>query len=47
MVKKIAKVLKVPAGYFYIEEDHLAELILEASKLSKKDIINLTSSLTN
>lgn len=43
--RKLAKILGVPAGYFFVEEDHLAELLLKASKLSKKAIEEITSQL--
>jgi transcriptional regulator with XRE-family HTH domain len=34
---KLAKVLRVPAAYFYCEEDDLAELVLAWGRLSKSD----------
>lgn len=48
LIQKLAKILDVPSGYFYITEDHLADLMLSARKLDKKSIgsvINYIDSL--
>lgn len=37
MLKRIAKVLKLPVAYFYAEADDLAELIETYSQLNKRD----------
>lgn len=34
---KLAKVLRVPAAYFYCEDDDLAELVLTWGRLSKHE----------
>lgn len=42
LVERIAKVLKVPAAYFYAADDTLARLILAAGKLSAKERMRIT-----
>lgn len=37
LVERIAKVLKVPAAYFYASEDTLARLIVAVGKLPTKE----------
>lgn len=37
LVEQIAAVLKVPAPYFYAEDDALARIILAAGKLSARE----------
>lgn len=36
LVKRLAKVLDVPAAYFYAEDDELAEIILQFQKHKKQ-----------
>ena len=40
-VEKFAKVLKIPAPYFYTDDDLLAEIIISYSILAEEDKINL------
>lgn len=46
LVEKFAEVLEVPTPYFFAEDDDMAELILNFSKLSnqqKADLLNVLS----
>lgn len=48
--KHLAKVLGVPAAYFYAEDDNLAELITLFGKLKaaeRKELLGFAESLTN
>jgi len=46
MLNRIAKVLKLPAAYFYAESDEMASLIRLFHKLKKADKIELIKKLT-
>ena len=49
-VCNLAKVLKVPAAYFYTEDDSLAELIMRFEKLKtadRKTLLNLAEDLSS
>lgn len=45
LVEQLAKVLKVPAPYFYTADDTLARLILAVGKLSAKERLRITESV--
>ena len=47
MLKRIAKVLKLPAAYFYAESDELALLIKLFSNLKKADRTTLLQQLAD
>lgn len=50
IVQNLSKILNVPTGYFYTEEDNLAELMLTFHRLSAKkrnEIIKLTRALNS
>lgn len=47
--RNLAKVLGVPAAYFYAEEDNLAELITYYGKMKppeKKELLNIVTTLS-
>jgi transcriptional regulator with XRE-family HTH domain len=46
MLQRIAKVLKLPAAYFYAESEELAELIKMFSNLKKSQRIELLKKLS-
>jgi len=37
MVERLATVLKIPAAYFYVEEDDIAELLVDLYRLKQTD----------
>ncbi|AMO95536.1 hypothetical protein CFter6_2870 [Collimonas fungivorans] len=49
IVQNLSKILSVPTGYFYTEEDNLAELMLTFHRLpsrKKNDVIKFVRTLT-
>lgn len=48
--RNLAKVLGVPAAYFYADDDNLAELIVSYGKLKpteKRELLSLAATLSN
>ena len=46
IASKLAQVLKVPTAYFYCQRDSVAEILLEISGLSDKEIILLEKAIS-
>ena len=45
--QKLAQTLNVPLAYFYVENDHLATIVMNFDKLSADDIENLIAKIDN
>lgn len=45
--QKLAQTLNVPLAYFYVENDHLATIVMNFDKLSEEDIENIIANIKN